>query len=110
MPSRKSPARPPARAEPLTIRVRCETDGCRAVTTLHFDGREPYLDYTRGAKDWISSEDEEERVSFLCPKCSAPIRRDIENDLASQEQAWAASLPRAGPEGAGDSDDDDIPP
>ncbi len=110
MPSRKSPRGPPVRAGPLTIRVHCETYGCRAVTTLHFDGREPYLNYTRGAKDWISSEDEEERVSFLCPKCSEPIRRDIANDQARQELAWAASLPRTRYGGGEDSGDDDVPP
>jgi hypothetical protein len=68
--------------------------GCRAVTTLHFDEQEPYLSFTRDAKDWIFTEDQEERVSFLCPKCSEPIRRDIKDNIARQEQALAASLPR----------------
>lgn len=110
MPSRKGPSHPPARAGSLTIKVHCETYGCRAVTTLHFDGREPYLNYTRGAKDWISSEDEEERVSFLCPKCSAPIRRDIEKDIARQEQARAAILPRVESGGDEGSEGEDSPP
>ena len=95
------------RAGPLTIRVHCEMDGCRAVTTLHFDDHEPYLSFTRDAKDWIISEDEEERVSFLCPKCSEPVRRDIQNDIARREQAQAAGLPRDGAEEERDSDEDD---
>ena len=82
---------------------------CHAVTTLHFDGREPYLDFTRGAKNWMISEDEEERVSFLCPKHSEPIRKDIEDDMARREQESAANLPHAGLGGEEDSGDDDSP-
>jgi hypothetical protein len=99
-----------SRAGPLAIKVHCEMDGCRAVTTLHFDEHEPYLHFTRDAKDWIISEDEEERVSFLCPRCSEPIRRDIQNDIARQEQALAASLPREGAGEGQDSEEEDSVP
>ncbi|MCL4324921.1 MAG: hypothetical protein M1144_05620 [Candidatus Thermoplasmatota archaeon] len=80
--------------------------GCRAVITLSSDDDEPYTTLRRGAKDWIISENEEEEVTFLCPKCSAPIRQDIAVDIARREREEAGQT--APPRSREDSEDNDF--
>ncbi len=92
MPRPKTARASPRPSPTLRVRIECNKKGCGAVGALRFDGGEPFWGFKPERKGWFLMEDDDGTVTYLCPRCSAPVRKDLKDDDARSEQMAAPTL------------------
>lgn len=89
MPPRTSPQASPAKGEKasgVVLSIACFSEGCEAVSTLHFEGSAPYKRLKSGDPGWVALEEPETRETvFLCPECAEDLADDEETNGEVEE-------------------------
>lgn len=80
MPAKTSSQSPPSkgdRSSGVVLSIACFSEGCDAVSTLHFEGSAPYKRLKSGDPGWVALEEPETRETvFLCPDCAEELEED----------------------------------